>query len=126
MREGEERGKGGGDVWERTVREHRGAHRQTDRHAGPCSCQLCNGTEVSAVFLAMSSILTFRSIAVLPAQKQKSCLDSFAQHSPVSELLPAGIDAGRMLTAMQPLAALTAGCRTAFILIMSTSPKILL
>lgn len=81
---------------------------------------------LSAVFLAISSILTFHSIATLAVWETKSCPDSIAQHSPVLELLPAGIYVGRMLTAMQPLAVLTAGCITVFILLTATSHKILL
>lgn len=80
----------------------------------------------AAVFLAISSILTFRSIATLPVQEEKSCPDPLAQHSPGSELLPAVICVGRMLTAIQPLAVLTAGCITVFILVTATSHKILL
>ena len=80
---------------------------------------------LSAVFLAIGRILTFHSISALPAQ-EKSCPVPLAQHSPVSELLPAGIYVGRMLTTMQPLAVLSAGCITAFILMTVTSYKILL
>ena len=109
-----------------TVREHRGVHRQTDRHAGLCPYQLSKGTEVSAVFLAISSILTFLSIATLAVWETKSCPDPLAQHRPVLELLPAGIYVGSMLMAMQPLAVLTAGCITVFILMTATSHQILL
>lgn len=122
MQEGEEREEGGwGCLGLERTREVSQTDRQTmslpaaRRHRG-----------LSAVFLAISSILTFRSIATLAVRETKSCRDLLAQHSPVSELLPAGIYVGRMLTAMQPLAVLTAGCIAVFILMTATSHKILL
>lgn len=76
------------------------------------------------MFPFISSILTSFSIATLVPWETKSCPHCPAQ--PVWELLPAGIYAGRMLGAMQPLAALTAGCTRVFILSTATSHKLLL
>lgn len=103
------------------------AHRQTDRQTRRTvslpAVQRHRG--LLDAFLVISSTLTPHSIANLPAHEQ-SCPDPLVQHSPVWELLLAGICVGRMLTALQPPATLTAGCFTAFILLAAASCKILL
>lgn len=109
------------------MRECKVAHRQTDRrtHRIVSLPAVQRHRGLSDAFLAISSTLTPHSIATLPAH-EKSCPDPLVQHSPVWELLLAGICVGRMLTALQPPAPLTAGCSTAFILLAATSRKILL
>lgn len=82
---GRREGKGGWDGWGWTVREHRGAHRQTDTQDHvPTSCAEAQSSLL--YFLTISSILTCHSIATCLVQEEKSCPDPFAQHSPVWEL----------------------------------------